>query len=103
MDKNNQHIEKCKAFALRIFEELQSEYKNREKVIRDKLESSINDIFKTIYDGGLSLSIDEKYNISVYVSDFEGGVETSTAQSISVIFAFINPLTACVVLGCSRC
>lgn len=92
MDKNNQHIERCKAYALRIFEELQSEYQQREKAIRDKLEESINNIFKTIYDGGLSLSIDEKYNISVYVSDFEGGVETSTAQSISVIFAFISAI-----------
>ena len=92
MDKNNQHIERCKAYALRIFEELQSEYQHREKEIRDKLEASINNIFKTIYDGGLSLSIDEKYNISVYVSDFEGGVETSTAQSISVIFAFISAI-----------
>ena len=44
------------------------------------------------YDGGLSLTIDEHYNISVYVTDFDGGVETSTAQSISVIFAFISAI-----------
>lgn len=92
MDKNNQMIERCKAYALRIYEDLKSEYQYREKEIRDRLERSINDIFKTIYDGGLSLSIDEKYNISVYVNDFEGGVETSTAQSISVIFAFISAI-----------
>lgn len=52
----------------------------------------INEIFKSIYDGGLSLTIDEHYNISVYVTDFDGGVETSTAQSISVIFAFISAI-----------
>ena len=92
MDKNNQLIERCKAYALRIYEELRSEYQLRETEIRDKLEKSINDIFKTIYDGGLSLSIDEKYNISVYVNDIDGGVETSTAQSISVIFAFISAI-----------
>ena len=92
LDKNNQHIEICKAYTQRIFDDLQKEYKNREKEIRDKLEVSINEIFKKIYDGGLSLSIDEKYNISVYVNDFEGGVETSTAQSISVIFAFISAI-----------
>ena len=49
-------------------------------------------IFKSIYNGGFSLSIDEKYNIQVIVNEFEGvneDVETSTAQSISVIFAFI--------------
>ena len=38
----------------------------------------------------MSLTIDEKYQISVYTNDYDGDVETSTAQSISVIFAFIT-------------
>lgn len=92
LDVNNRRIELYKAYATRIYTELFSEYKTREKSIRDKLEASINEIFNSIYDGGLSLSIDEKYNISVYVTDFDGGVETSTAQSISVIFAFISAI-----------
>ena len=92
LDKNNRHIERCKAYAQRIYEDLFSEYQSKEKEIRENLEISINDIFKAIYDGGLSLSIDDKYNISVYVNDYEGEVETSTAQSISVIFAFISAI-----------
>lgn len=92
LDKNNRHIERCKAYARRIYEDLYSEYQSKEKEIRENLEISINDIFKAIYDGGLSLSIDDKYNISVYVNDYEGEVETSTAQSISVIFAFISAI-----------
>ncbi len=92
MNKSNKQIEISKAYALRIYQDLLSEYQHKEKEIRDKLEKSINDIFATIYGGDLSLSIDEKYNISVYVNDFEGGVETSTAQSISVIFAFISAI-----------
>ena len=54
------------------------------------MQTTINDIFKQIYEGGLYLTIDEKYHISVYATDYEGDVETSTAQSISVIFAFIT-------------
>lgn len=92
LDKNNQKIELYKAYALRIFEELKIEYEDKERSVREKLEKLINEIFKTIYDGGLSLSIDEHYNISVYVTDYIGGVETSTAQSISVIFAFISAI-----------
>lgn len=92
LDKNNRYIERCKAYAQRIHEDLSSEYQSKEKEIRENLEISINDIFKAIYDGGLSLSIDDKYNISVYVNDYEGEVETSTAQSISVIFAFISAI-----------
>lgn len=89
---NNRRIERLKAYAIRLYTELFDEYKGKEKEIRNKLQDSINEIFKSIYDGGLSLSIDEKYNISVYVTDFDGGVETSTAQSISVIFAFISAI-----------
>ena len=89
LDKNNRQIEYYKAYAQQIYDELSQEYKEKETAIRNELENSMNEIFKQIYNGGLSLSIDEKYNISVYVSDIEGGVETSTAQSISVIFAFI--------------
>lgn len=92
LDKNNQKIELYKAYTQQIYDELLAEYKEKEKKVRERLERSINEIFKSIYDGGLSLSIDEKYNISVFVTDFEGGVETSTAQSISVIFAFISAI-----------
>ena len=92
LDKNNQMVELYKAYAQRIYDEMNEEYKQKEAQIRRQLETSINEIFKSIYAGGLSLTIDEHYNISVYVTDFEGGVETSTAQSISVIFAFISAI-----------
>ena len=92
MNKNNIRIELYKAYTQRIYDELYKEYKTKEIETRNKLQKSINEIFKSIYDGGLSLSIDEKYNITVNVNDYEGTVETSTAQSISVIFAFISAI-----------
>lgn len=79
-------IELYKAYTQQIYDELNVEYKQKEAQIRTKLQMYINEIFKSIYDGGLSLTIDEHYNISVYVTDFDGGVETSTAQSISDYF-----------------
>lgn len=92
LDKNNQMIELYKAYTQKIYDELNAEYQEKEAQIRTQLQAYINEIFKSIYDGGLSLTIDEHYNISVYVTDFDGGVETSTAQSISVIFAFISAI-----------
>ena len=81
------------AYAKRIYEILASDYSNREKEVRNSLETAINDIFYTIYKGGLSLSIDEKYNIQTIINDdssYNGVMDdTSTAQSISIIFAFI--------------
>lgn len=90
LDENNKKIEIYKTYAERIYKELLIEYSSSEEKIRTRLQTTINDIFKQIYNGGLYLEIDEKYHISVYVTDYEGDVETSTAQSISVIFAFIT-------------
>ena len=92
LDEKNKQIEIYKAYAERIYAEILGVYKKNEADIRKKLENTINDIFKQIYDGGLSLTIDDKYHITVYSTDIDdqGGVEASTAQSISVIFAFIT-------------
>lgn len=91
-DENNRKIEVYKAYAQYMYDVLDSLYKDKEAETRAELEKNVNEIFKSIYNGGFSLSIDEKYNIQIVVNDFEGfnqDVETSTAQSISVIFAFI--------------
>lgn len=90
LDDKNKQVEIYKAYAERIFAELQEVYSSSETGIREKLQETINDIFRQIYEGGLYLTIDSKYHISVYATDYEGDVETSTAQSISVIFAFIT-------------
>lgn len=89
---NNRKIELYKAYAEYIYNVLQNDYAKQEARVRSELATCINDIFTTIYNGGMSLSIDEKYNIKTIVNDFSSyniGVETSTAQSISIIFAFI--------------
>jgi len=91
-DANNRKIEIYKAYAQYMYNVLSSLYSEKEAETRTELEKVVNDIFKSIYNGGFSLSIDEKYNIQVIVNDFEGyteDIETSTAQSISIIFAFI--------------
>ena len=90
LDERNRKIEIYKAYAERIYSELLEVYTTSEAKIRAQLQNTINDIFKQIYEGGLYLTIDERYHISVYANDYEGDVETSTAQSISVIFAFIT-------------
>ena len=90
LDDKNKKIEIYKAYAERIYEELQQSYISSEAEIRNRLQTTINEIFKQIYEGGLYLTIDDKYHISVYANDYDGDVETSTAQSISVIFAFIT-------------
>ena len=89
---NNRRVELYKAYAERIFSILQEDYATQETRVRDQLETCINEIFNQIYAGGFELKIDEKYNVTTIAtgySDYNKNVETSTAQSISIIFAFI--------------
>ena len=91
-NENNRKIELYKAYAERIYQIIQKDYADQEEKTRNELERCINEIFKKIYNGGIELTIDEKYNVTTIVKDFSEfniGVETSTAQSISIIFAFI--------------
>lgn len=90
LDEKNRKTQIYLTYAKRIYEELENVYRTSEEEIRNRLQDTINDIFKQIYEGGLSLTIDPKYHITVQATDYDGDVETSTAQSISVIFAFIT-------------
>ncbi len=92
-DSNNRAIATYKAYAQYMYNYLSELYNKKETEVRNKLQDNINKIFKNIYDGKLSVFIDEKYNIKVVADDFvgyKGTIETSTAQSMSVIFAFIT-------------
>lgn len=91
-DENNRRTARFKAYATYMSRYLNSIYSEKEAETRKLLERTVNEIFKEIYNGGFSLSIDSRYNIQINVDDMDGyagDVETSTAQSISVIFAFI--------------
>lgn len=92
LDENNKKTELYKDYAMRVYRELVEFYNKSETEVRDRLQNTINDIFKQIYEGDLALTIDDKYHISVYADEVYGdkNVETSTAQSIIVIFAFIT-------------
>lgn len=93
-DKNNRKIETYRAYAEYMYKILKEQYDIKETETREQLAETVNSIFKSIYNGGFSLSLDAKYNIiltadgrnSIHDDD---NIETSTAQSISIIFAFI--------------
>jgi len=95
-NENNRRIETYMAYAKEMYDAIDTLYKEKENSTRIELEAVVNEIFRSIYDGGFSLAVDEKYGIQIIVNDYEGFdsmVETSTAQSLSVIFAFIAGVT----------
>ena len=92
LDEKNTQTLTYLTYAQKIYDELLSFYKEREEETRNRLQDTINNIFKQIYEGGLHLTIDEKYHITVQADEYNGEIETSTAQSISAIFAFITSI-----------
>ena len=85
------------AYAEFLYDAFTKKYTVLEQKTREKLEEKINEIFPQIYDGGLKIEVDEKYNIKVLVDDADLSdeeIEKNTAQSYSVIFAFISSIIA---------
>lgn len=93
LSANNKKISLYIKYAHYVYNALKSDYDVEETKVRTQFEKTVNQIFKKIYDGGFSLEIDEKYNIKIIVNGFNGyneNVETSTAQSLSIILSFIS-------------
>ena len=92
-DETNKKIAIYRSYAEAAYDYIEKEYSSYEKGVREYLEECINRIFLNIYSEGLSLNIDSKYNVKIRVNDVQNlqdEVETSTSQSISVVFAFIT-------------
>ena len=82
-------------YASTLYQAMKTGYARKEESTRQLLELRMNQIFKDIYDGGISVSVDSKYNIKVTVNadDLEDDeLEKNTAQSYAIIFAFITAI-----------
>lgn len=88
-DDNNRRVTIYKAYAQYMYNTLLEQYAEEERKIREELEETVNDIFHSLFDEGFMLELSERYDVNVILSDFGGSSETSTAQNISIIFAFI--------------
>lgn len=84
-------------YAQCLYEKFSTKYASLEEQTRKRLEDKINEIFPSIYEGGMKIEVDNKYNIKVTVEDDElmdDEIEKNTAQSYSIIFAFITSVIA---------
>ena len=88
-DENNRRVMIYKAYAQYMLDTLKTLYSEEEQKIREKLELTVNEIFHNILGEGFTLLLSEKYDVQVTLNEFGGSSETSTAQNISIIFAFI--------------
>jgi DNA sulfur modification protein DndD len=89
-DENNKNIELYRAYAQYIYSILENDYAAKEDEVRKTLELEINSIFKLIFDGGITLDLDDSYHIHIKINETFNDSDTSAGQNFTVIFAFIS-------------
>ena len=90
--EKNKILEEQIEYARKAYEKFKQTYDFEEAKTREKLQTQINELFKQIYAGGMTINIDEKYRITSYVNELEessSNLDANTAKSYSIIFAFI--------------
>ena len=94
-DKNKEAMALI-AYAENIKDWLAETYKEKEQVIREELETKVNDIFEQMYHGHRRVSIDSKYQVSLLttVADKEIAAGESEGSNRVKNFAFIAGLVS---------
>ena len=90
--EKNRTLEEKIEYAKEAYLKFKQTYDSQETITREKLETQINELFRQIYAGGMTITIDEKYRITSYVNELEensSNLDSNTAKSYSIIFAFI--------------
>ena len=85
----NASIALAKKYAEALYEKFNVEYTAKEIKTKANLQAYINENFKKFFNGSITLQIDDNYAVKVSVNDKFNSLETSTAQGIAVIFAFL--------------
>lgn len=85
----NASIALAKKYAEALYNKFNVEYTAKEIKTKANLQAYINENFKKFFNGSITLQIDDNYAVKVSVNDKFNSLETSTAQGIAVIFAFL--------------
>ena len=85
----NASIALAKKYAEALYDKFNAEYTAKEIKTKANLQAYINENFKKFFNGSITLQIDDNYAVKVSVNDKFNSLETSTAQGIAVIFAFL--------------
>lgn len=85
----NASIALAKKYAEALYDKFNVEYTSKEMKTKANLQAYINENFKKFFNGSITLQIDDNYAVKVSVNDKFNSLETSTAQGIAVIFAFL--------------
>ncbi|MGB4503815.1 MAG: hypothetical protein WBI44_02835, partial [Syntrophaceticus sp.] len=92
-DKNKQIMTYIK-YAEEIYNWIEETYREKESVIREKLESKVNNIFSKMYHGHRKVALDEKYRVTLLTALADDEIKTDESKGLETVknFAFIAGL-----------
>ncbi|MHB8170945.1 MAG: AAA family ATPase [Thermincolia bacterium] len=92
-DKNRQILTYI-GYAEEIYKWIEKTFRENEYVIREKLETKVNDIFSKMYHGRRKVVIDEKYRVTLLTAYADDEVKTDESKGLETVknFAFIAGL-----------
>ncbi len=83
------------AYAEALYQNMKSDYTEKEDKYRNRLQIRMNEVFEKIYDGKIRIEVDAKYRIKVNVEEENASddeVERNTAQGYALVFSFISSI-----------
>lgn len=90
----NKRIQKCIAYSKSIFEWFDKEYQKKESDVKERLLESVNRIFEQMYHGQRSVTINDKYQITLLAQLESSQRSTDESKGLEAVknFSFISGL-----------
>lgn len=87
----NIFYKECMKYASSIYSVANNTVNNKKKIIRDKLEIKVNEIFQLMYHGNRKIKIDESYKVESILEN-KDSLETSMGLNTVINFSFVTGL-----------
>jgi len=81
-------------YAEEIYDWIAKTYSEKESIIREKLESKVNEIFSQMYHGRRKVVIDDKYRVALLTEYIDEDIKTDRSRGLETVknFAFVAGL-----------
>lgn len=99
MGRNQKYYKQAKAisYAKKVLEIFKEDYTRNEKILKEKLQSYVNEYFTEVYSGDRKIIIDDKYNAVALNKVGDNWISSESSPGLETVknFAFIAGLVNC--------
>lgn len=92
--ENNKNLRKCINYCTALYNEFNDIHEEKEREVKFKLQKNVNEIFKAMYHGKRSLTIDDNYRVHLGTELYDEVVTTDESKGLETVknFSFVSGL-----------